>query len=165
MKYLNGSVTLEGNYYTAGHTPSAFPIGASWEGQITTRLGWDTPEEKKMRFVPFVEGSLSQASIGGNSVNTSIGYPYWMIDSRLFGGGGLLWRYGKTDDDFRMALEASYFFDDYTDQFQRFTGEIQYQIFDYTAIAASFEIYAQEKFYSNTLLLGVKYNLKTKKKK
>lgn len=164
-KHLNGSVTLEGNYYMAGKRPSTIVIDESWEGSITTRLGWDVPEEKKMKFVPFIEGSLSQASIGRSIINTSTGYPYWMIDNRLFGGAGLLWKLGKSDDDFRLNLEASHFFDDYTDQFQRYTGSMEYQIFDYTALSASFEIYAQSKFYSNNVQLGVKYNLKPKKRK
>ncbi len=164
MKYLNGSISLEGNFYTKSKEQTSVKIDQSYEGSVTGRLAMDKPEEKKFKIIPFVEGTLTQASIGRSIISPNLGYPYWMIDKRLFGGAGVGFKYGLFEDDFTGRVEAAYFFDDYTDQFQRYTGEVAYQIFDYTALTASFEIYAQSKFYSNALQLGVKYNLKPRKK-
>ncbi len=164
MKYLNASVSLEGNFYTKSKETTNVRIDQSYEGSFTGRLAMDKPEEKKMKFIPFVEGTLTQASVGRSIISPNLGYPYWMIDKRLFGGGGLEWKYGLSEDNLIARVEAAYFFDDYTDQFQRYAGEISYQLFDYTAVSASFEIYAQSKFYSNAVQLGVKYNLKPRKK-
>ena len=86
-----------------------------------------------------------------------------MIKNRLYGGGGLGWAYGL--GDFKTKLEAAYFLDDYSKNFQRYTGNVQYQLFDYTALTLNFEFFAQDKYYSNSVQLGVKYNLKKKVKR
>jgi hypothetical protein len=72
---------------------------------------------------------------------------------------------GKEESDFNCRVEAAWFYDDYSTDFKRFIGNIAYQLFDYTAITTSFEIYSQSKFYSNAIQFGVKYNLKKKQKK
>jgi hypothetical protein len=92
------------------------------------------------------------------------GYPFWAISERFYAGGGLGWKFGKEDSNFNGRVEASWFYDDYSDQFKRFIGGVSYQIADYTAITAAFEIYSQTKFYSNVLQFGLKYNLKKRKK-
>lgn len=165
LKHFNASLSLEGNYYTASKSNETVKIEASLEGSITTKLIWDDGAEKKSKFLPFLEGSLSQASIGKFYINPALGYPYWMLDERLYGGGGLGWKYGKSDENFTSRVEAAWFADDYSKSFERYTGEVAYQLFDYTEINATFEIYAQSKFYSNALLFGVKYNLKKRYKK
>lgn len=128
------------------------------EGSATLRLALDNGEERKSKFVPYLEGQYSQGSL-----QQSIGYPYWMIKERLYGGGGLGWAYGL--GDFKSKLEAGYFLDDYSKNFQRYTGNLQYQLFNYTALTLNFEFFSQDKYYSNSVQLGIKYNLKKKVKK
>jgi hypothetical protein len=165
LKHFNGSLALEGNYYTESHTHSEYTIDQSFEGSITAKFLWDDGKEKKSKFLPFVEGSLSQASIGKSIISTELGYPYWMIDDRLYGGGGIGWKYGLSESDLTARLEAGWFADDYANDFKRFTGEVAYQIFDFTKVTATFEVYVQQKFYSNAIQFGIKHNLKKKKKK
>jgi len=189
FKNINASLSIEGNYYTDGLlsidtitveppvseekvnpearnqydiiSPTQYTItkfDAGMEAAATLRLAWDNGEEKKSKFVPFLEG---QYSIG--SLDQSAGIPYWMIKNRLYGGGGLGWAYGL--GDFKTKLEAAYFLDDYSKNFQRYTGNVQYQLFDYTALTLNFEFFAQDKYYSNSVQLGIKYNLKKKVKR
>ncbi|SCY09705.1 hypothetical protein SAMN02927903_00748 [Flavobacterium caeni] len=191
FKRINASLSVEGNYYTDGllktdtitveppvseerpHDPEArrtqyeiisptqYTVSEyddAMEVAATLRLAWDNGEEKKSKFVPFLEG---QYSVGSRDQSTGI--PYWMIDNRMYGGGGLGWSYGL--GDFRSKVEAAHFFDDYSGNFQRYNGTIQYQLFDFTAIMLNFEFFAQDKYYSNTVQLGIKYNLKKKVKK
>lgn len=162
---FNASLSLEGNYYTNSRSNLAVMIDKSYEGSATGRIGWDDGIEKQMKFIPFVEGSRTQASIGKFTIDPALGYPYWMIDDRLYGGGGLAWKYGLESQNLQAKLEAAYFFDDFTNSFQRFSGEVAWQVFDYTLLTATFEMYAQEKYYSNSLQLGIKYNLKKRSKK
>ena len=191
FKIINASLSVEGNYYTDGllsiDTVSVSPPPISeekpnpnarraeyevisptqyvarefddaMEVAATLRLALDDGEEKRSKFIPFLEG---QYSVG--SLNQTIGYPYWMIKERLYGGGGLGWSYGL--GDFKTHLEAAYFLDDYSKNFQRYSGNVQYQLFDYTALTLNFEFFAQDKYYSNTVQLGIKYNLKKKVKR
>lgn len=162
---LNTSISLEGNHYTDSRGNRGIYIAKSYEGSITTKIAYDRGEEQQWKFIPFLEGSRTQAAIGRHNIDPSLGYPYWMIDDRLYGGGGLGFRYGLSESDFYGKIEATYFFDDYSKSFQRYTGELAWQIFDYTSLTASFEVYAQDKFFSNAYQLGVKYNLRKKKKK
>lgn len=163
LKYLNGSLSLEGNYYTQSKTNSAFTTGDSYEGSLTGKLSMDKGEEKKSKFLPFIEASYSQASIARGIIDNNFGYPYWIIDSRFFAGGGLGWKFGLSDSDLTGRVEAGWFYDDYSDEFKRYMGEINYQIFDYTGIKVTFELYTQSKFYSNAIQFGIKHNLKYKK--
>lgn len=166
FKNLNENFTIEGNYYNASKSHTPVRIKNSYEVIFTSKTGWDDGADVHSRFIPFVEASFSQGSIGNSyNANTSYGYPYWMVDERFYYGGGLGWRYGKVDTDLTARLEVSYFADDYSDNFMRYTGEANYQIFDYTALTATFELYTQDKFYSNAFQLGVRYNLRKKQKK
>lgn len=163
LKYLNGSLSFEGNYYTQSKTNSVFTTGDSYEGSLTGKLSLDTGEDKKSKFMPFIEASYSQASIAKGIIDDNYGYPYWIIKNRFFTGGGLGWKFGKSDSDLTGRVEAGWFYDDYSDEFKRYMGEISYQIFNYTGLKVSFELYTQSKFYSNAIQFGVKHNLKYKK--
>ncbi|ESU24886.1 hypothetical protein FEDK69T_04400 [Flavobacterium enshiense DK69] len=166
FKYFNTSLSLEGNYYTKSEKLNEdFYVDESYEGSITGKVIFDRWMQKKHRFQPFVESTRTQASLGESTIPLSTGYPYWMIDERFFIGGGLGYSIGNSDNDFNMKVEGGWFYDDYADEFTRFIGNLNYQIFDYTVISAIFEFYLQDKFYSNALQLGVKYNLKQKQKK
>ncbi|RZJ72734.1 DUF2194 domain-containing protein [Flavobacterium sp.] len=166
FRNINQNFTAEGNYYTASKSKTPVKIGASYEIILTSKTIWDDGSDVKMRFLPFAEVSFSQGSIGSTiNANTDVGYPYWLLDERLYYGGGLGWRYGLLDSNFTARLEAAYFQDDFSGNFMRYTGEVNWQIFDYTAISATMEMYTQDKFYSNAFLLGIKHNLKKRQKK
>ncbi len=162
---INTSFSLEANYYTKSNSNSVATTSDSYQGSFTTKIGLDNGEEKKSRLVPFIEASYLKSSIGKTTLDLSSGYPYWMIEHRFYAGGGLGWKFGKQESNFISRVEAAWFYDDYADEFKRFTGEISYQIRDFTAITSSFELYSQSKFYSNVIQFGIKYNLKKRQKK
>lgn len=112
-----------------------------------------------------MEASVLKSSIGNATINPSSGYPYWIIANRFYTGGGLGWKFGKEESNFTSRVEAAWFYDDYAADFKRLTGVMSYQIWDFTALTTSFELYSQSKFYSNVIQFGVKYNLKKKTKK
>jgi len=166
FKYFNTSLSLEGNYYNRSEVLNKdYYAYESYEGSATGKLIFDRWAEKKYRFLPFIESSKSEGSLGKSTVPLSSGYPYWMIDERFYLGGGLGFAIGKSEDDFSMRVEGAWFNDDYASEFTRLTGNCNYQIFDYTAITTSFEFYLQNKFYSNAFQVGIKHNLKRKQKK
>lgn len=193
FKIINASISIEGNYYTDGlisidtlrteppvneerghesnpearrqevtqidqYTQSVKTYDDAMEGSVTVRLALDNGEEKKSKFVPYLEG---QYSLG--TLDQSVGYPYWMIKERLYGGAGLGWEFHA--GNLKTKLDAGYFLDDYSKNFQRYTGNVQYQLFDFTAITLNFEFFSQEKYYSNSVQLGIKYNLKKRVKR
>ena len=162
---INTSFSLEANYYTKSNSNSVATTSDSYQGSITTKISLDNGEEKKSRLIPFIEASYLKSSLGKATVALSSGYPYWMIENRFYTGGGLGWKFGKPESNFTSRVEAAWFYDDYADEFKRFTGELSYQILDFTAITTSFELYSQSEFYSNVVQFGVKYNLKKRQKK
>lgn len=166
FKYYNTSLSVEADYYNRSEVLNKdYYVLESYEGSITGKIVFDRWGQKKYRFLPFVESTRTQASLGKSTVPLSTGYPYWMIDDRFFGGGGLGFAIGKTEDDFNMRVEGGWFKDDYASEFTRLVGNVNYQIFDFTSISASFEFYVQAKFYSNAFQVGIKHNLKRKQKK
>jgi hypothetical protein len=162
---INTSFSLEANYYTKSNSNSVATSSDSYQGSFTTKIGLDNGEEKKSRFIPFIEASYLKSSLGKATVALSSGYPYWMIDNRFYAGGGLGWKFGKPESNFTSRVETAWFYDDYADEFKRFTGELSYQIRDFTALTTSFELYSQSEFYSNVVQFGIKYNLKKRQKK
>jgi hypothetical protein len=178
---LNVSLSLEGNYYTQSKSKTVTKTSDSYEASSTGKIILDNNKDVKSKFLPFIEASYLKSSIGEATINSSSSYPYWIIDNRFYAGGGLGWKFGKIDSNFNSRLEAAWFDDNYKgdvyidengdvssdngSDFKRFTGEISYQIFDYTAIMTSFEVYSQSNFYSNVIQFGVKYNLKKRQKK
>lgn len=166
FKYFNTSLSLEGNYYNRSEVLNKeYYAYESYEGSATGKIIFNRWGEKKYRFLPFIESSRSQGSLGKSTIPLSSGYPYWMIDERFFIGGGLGFAIGKFEDDFNMRVEGAWFNDDYASEFSRLIGNFNYQIFDYTAVTANFEFYVQSKFYSNAFQVGIKHNLKRKQKK
>ena len=188
FKVINTNISFEGNYYTNGllsrdtintailnpnrKSPLARKVFTTIdkdnyeiatfddaiEGALTLRMVLDKGVIIKSKFVPFIEGQITR----GNR-DLEDGYPYWMLSSRNFGGAGVGWEF--KNKNFNSRVEAGYFLDDYTKNFRRYIGNLSYQLFDYTALTFIFEIYDQDKFYSNAFQFGVKYNLKKKTKK
>ena len=162
---LNASLSLEGNYFNRSISKTVAKTSDNYEGSATIKISLNNGVEQKSKFLPFIEASYLKSSIGAATVNPNTGYPYWIIPQRFYAGGGLGWKYGKSDSNFSSRVEAAWFYDDYSDEFKRFIGEMAFQIFDYTAITTTFEIYVQSKFYSNSLQFGVKHNFKKRQKK
>ncbi len=188
FKVINTNISFEGNYYTNGllsrdtintailnpnrKSPLARKVFTTIdkdkyeiatyddaiEGALSLRMVLDKGTVRKSKFVPFIEGQITR----GNR-DLEDGYPYWMLSSRNFGGTGLGWEFKIKN--FNSRVEAGYFLDDYTKNFRRYIGSLSYQLFDYTALTFNFEVYDQDKFYSNAFQLGLKYNLKKKTKK
>ena len=187
FKKINTSISLEGNYYTEGLlsrdtiAPPINPnrvmnpvrlgrkiytdigngftqvddIAGSYDAALTLRMMWNDGESRKSKFVPYIE---SQASYGSRDLTA--GYPYWMLKHRLYGGGGLAWEFNLPT--FTSRLEAGYFLDDFAGHFERVTAQISYQLFDFTAITLTGEVFEQSKFYSNAIQFGIKHNFKKK---
>jgi hypothetical protein len=187
FKFINTSISFEGDYYTNGllsrdtivNKPIDNPerpiekkiytaldnqrytitdFDNSYGGSLTLRFMLDKGDERKSKFIPFLE---SQVSMGSRDL--AVGYPYWMIRHRLYEGGGLGWKLKLTN--LESKIEAAYFLDDYSNNFQRYTGNISYQIFDFTALTAGVELFSQKKYYSNSVQFGIKYNMKKRTKK
>lgn len=158
LKKLNFTFSLESNYYTKSRKNEDFETENSIEGIATMRINWENGEPKKMKFIPFLETSASKGTI-----DLPGGYPYWMLEDRLFGGGGLQWKLGLDEDNLKINLEAGYFVDTFSDEFQRITGSVSYRVFNYWQINGSIELFNQDKFYSNTFNFGLKYNFRERK--
>ncbi|MEM0543945.1 hypothetical protein WFZ85_15160 [Flavobacterium sp. j3] len=88
-----------------------------------------------------------------------------MLDDRFYYGGGMAFKIGKEQDNFNMRVEASYFEDDFSDNFKRFNGQFNYLLFDYTELTATLELFIQSEYYSNAVQFGLKHSLKKRKKK
>jgi len=160
---INASLSVEGNFYTKSKTDTAIKTSNSFEGSVTTKIIWDNGLARKSKLLPLVELSYLRSSIGEATLNPALGYPYWIIPERFYSGGGLGWKYAQRD--FTSFVEGSWFYDTYTNDFKRFIGNLTYQVFDYTALTANFEMYVQSKYYSNVVQFGVKYNMKKKQRK
>lgn len=190
FKKINIALTLEGNYFTDGmlardtifRKNSSSPMtndfaeqrikitelpdgslkieefDSSYSGQISARILWDDKKKKVSKFIPFAE---SQWMLGTRDLQ--IGYPYWMLKKRLFGGGGLGWQ--LQTENLQARIEGGYFFDDFSKNFKRLTGNLSYQLFDFTALTFNLEFFNQQKYYSNSFTFGLKHNFKARKQR
>lgn len=190
LKKLNISFVLEGDYFTDGMLSrdtifrrlpgknnlstlsqenrikiTELPDGslkieefdASYSGHLSARILWDEKKKRVSKFIPFVE---SQVMLGSRDLQ--LGYPYWMLKERFFGGGGLGWELNT--ENLKARLEAGYFLDDFAKNFKRLNGSISYQLFDFTAITFNLEFFNQQKYYSNAVSFGLKHNFKARKR-
>jgi hypothetical protein len=128
------------------------------DAAATIKFMYNDGEIKKSKLIPYLE---TQFSIGSRDL--SIGYPYWMIKHRLYGGLGLGWELNVKN--FTSKIEGGYFIDDFSKTFTRVTENATYQLFDYTMLTLNIEVFIQSKYYSNSVQFGLKHNLKKKTKK
>lgn len=187
-KSINASVAVEANYYTEGllsrdtlgppintnrmMNPNKLnfrkvitdlgngvtqvdDIDDGYDSALTLRLMWDKGIAKKSKLLPFIE---SQVAYGSRDL--SVGYPYWIIKERLYGGGGVAWEFNTAN--FTSRIEGGLFADTFADYFGRLTAQISYQLYDFTALTFSAEIFQQSTFYSNAIQFGIKHNFKKK---
>ncbi|WP_323757685.1 DUF2194 domain-containing protein [Roseivirga sp.] len=148
-KFWQSSFVFLGSHYTNG----------GLEAALTSRLYANLKREEKSRFSPFAELFVSAANR-----NQENGNPYWIIDSRLYGGGGFAWTYGKNERKLKARIESGYFFDSYVDGFLRVTGNLSFPIKEYTFVTGQFELFNQSLYYSNSLQIGFKHFLDRKRK-
>jgi hypothetical protein len=142
---FNIVVALEGNYYTDG----------AIDGLILSKLGYNLKATASSTFTPFIEA----AGMLGTTDNRN-GFPYWTIKERLYGGGGLSYRYKNSRTKVEAALNTAAFLDTFSDNFLRYGGSLSYPVSDYFTIKAGAEFFTLKNFYSNNFNLGLKYYLK-----
>lgn len=142
-KRLQLTAAFEGNYYTDNVTV----------GTLTGNLGYKYHLNPRNRLLPFVE---TAASLG--NADYSLGYPYWAIEERLYGGGGLAYRYQFPKKEISFEADAAHFFDTFSGSFQRFRTTTNLPVFPYFYMNFNAEFYTIENFYSNNFRLGLKYH-------
>lgn len=129
------------------------------EGALTGRFFYNTKKGTGSRFSPYAE-----AFVSGANENQEDGNPYWIIDSRFYGGGGLAWTYGQDQSrKLYVRLEAGAFYDSYTDNFIRFTGNFAFPIKEFTYVTGQFEYFNQALYYSNGFQFGIKHYFRRRK--
>uniref|UniRef100_UPI0040489A03 DUF2194 domain-containing protein n=1 Tax=Roseivirga sp. TaxID=1964215 RepID=UPI0040489A03 len=141
-QFLQTNLAVVGSYYTNGGI----------EGALTGRLFANLKRENKGFFSPFAEVFVS-----ASNKNQPNGNPYWIIDSRFYGGGGMAWTYGRDERKLKARLEAAYFYDSYTSSFLRVSGNLSFPIREFTYVSTQFELFNQSLYYSNGLQFGVKH--------
>ena len=144
MKIFTGIGNFESNYYTDN------VFSASLSGKIL----YNIIKKPILKVYPYLESEYS-----AGSKNRPSGYPYWVLNNRFYGGGGVGLKYGiDNQTKIVFSTEAANFIDDYTDNFTRFTGQTSIRFLKYYLFKASFEYYIQSEYYSNRFNFGVQYN-------
>lgn len=131
---------LQGKLYTQG--------GKYSQGLLQIARKWGLGKFQKLS--PYLEGSGAL----GNQKFTG-GYPYWAIDRRLYGGMGMRYTYENSSRKQKYRVEAGYFFDSYSSDFQRYGLEIQQPISPHFYLTAGAEFYTIKNFYNNNFQLGL----------
>lgn len=144
-KKLKQIASIEGNYYS--------DVQADFI--LSLRTEYLLVESGLLRVSPLME-----AAYGLGSINRRDSYPYWMAEKRTYGGGGIVLGIGSDKSAFQMIADASIFSEFGQTSFERYTGNLSYQIKDFATINAGFEVYTIESFYSNVFQLGMVYNFK-----
>jgi len=136
---------LEGNHYSDDVQ----------DVQALTSISMDIKLNKRSKFRPYSElsGMLGNSSRPG-------GYPYWTLDERLYGGMGVAYEYENKQNFWKINLDAGYFLDTFSDEFQRYRGNVVWPVSKYFHFNAQAEFYTLKNFYSNNFTFGLKYFLK-----
>ena len=98
------------------------------------------------------------AGLLGNNDKSS-GYPYWTLKERLYGGFGAGYTFGNLNKDINLSLDAAYFLDTFSDNFQRYRGSFSYPFDDKLYFTGRLEFYTLKNFYSNNFGVGLRYYL------
>lgn len=144
-KKLKQILALESNYYT----------DIEYDATLVARLEYNILKLEKFQLEPLLE-----ASIGRGSVDRRLGYPYWMAENRLYGGGGAQLTMGNDTTKFKLISDIAIFAEYDQPNFERYTGTIAYRLTDFTTINGAFEFYTIENFYSNVFSFGLQYKFK-----
>lgn len=119
---------------------------------LTSRLMMKQNKKKWFRVIPFTEAFVSKSSIKQNSF-----YPYFILKEQAFIGLGTGFLFGREEDKFTFSSYGAYYFDTFTDTFTNIRGNLEYEFLKYTFLKGSYDLYFQDKYYSNTLQFGFKY--------
>lgn len=142
---LRQIISFESNYY------SDEEIDATLLG----RMEYSIVKSNGFDMSPLIEGAYTLGTVDRRD-----GFPYWMADKRLYGGGGLGLTFGKENSGFHFIADAAIFAENNHTAFERYTGNLAFRIMDFTTIKAGYEFYTIENFYSNVFQLGLTYNFK-----
>ncbi|PKD16980.1 hypothetical protein APR41_05950 [Salegentibacter salinarum] len=123
--------------------------------QALTSLSMDFKLNKMAKFRPYTEFS----GMLGNS-NRSNGFPYWTLDERFYGGLGMAYEYVNENNFWKINLDAGYFLDTFSDEFQRYRGSVVWPVTKYLHLNTQAEFFTLKNFYSNNFTFGLKYFLK-----
>jgi len=144
-KRLQQTASFEGNYYSDEQADFTFLLHTEY-------LLFDSD---MFKVSPLIEGAY-----GLGTINRRDGYPYWIANKRVYGGGGVALNIGSDTSAFRMIADAALFSEVGHPNFERYTGNLSYRIKDFSTINAGFEVYTIENFYSNVFQLGMVYSFK-----
>ncbi|MFS4492999.1 hypothetical protein [Maribacter sp. 2308TA10-17] len=144
-KRLKQIASFEGNYYS----------DVEGDFLILSRTEYLAIESSMFKISPLIE-----AAYGLGSIDRRDGYPYWMADRRIYGGGGISLGIGSETSAFQMIADASVFSEVGQVSFERYTGNLSYRIKNFSTVNVGFEVYTIENFYSNVFQLGMVYNFK-----
>lgn len=136
---------FEGNYYSDDVL----------DGQLLGNFGKNYKIGKNAKLLTYLEGS----GMLGNT-DYSMGFPYWVIEERYYGGIGLSYSYKNKENEMELGVDASAFLDTYSGNFQRYKGNAKFPIMEYLYLNANAEFYTLKNFFSNNFSLGLKYYFK-----
>jgi hypothetical protein len=95
----------------------------------------------------------------GNSNRPGI-FSYWTLDERFYGRLGVAYHYLNENNFWKLNLDAGYFLDTFSDEFQRYLGNILWPISKNLHFNTQAEFYTLKNFYSNNFTFGLKYFIK-----
>lgn len=144
-KSFKNIISLESNYYTDDE----------FETTGLLRLEYALLNLKKFKISPLLE-----TSYGFGTLNRRDGFPYWIANNRLVGGGGILFTIGSPLTNFQFTTDISLFAERDQPNFERYMGQLTYKIKKFTQIRAAYEIYTIDDFFSNVFQLGLGYRFK-----
>lgn len=148
-KTFQTSISPVFTHYTTG----------AMEGAITGTFFYNTKRGTGSRFSPYAEAFVSAAN-----ENLEDGNPYWIVDNRFYGGGGLAWTYGQDQSrKLYVRIEAGAFYDSYTESFVRLSGNFAFPLKEYTFVTGRFEYFNQAIYYSNGFQFGIKHYFRRRK--
>ncbi|APQ16699.1 DUF2194 domain-containing protein [Maribacter hydrothermalis] len=135
----------KGNYYT----------DSQYYVEGGTRLEYKLINLDKFKLSPLAEGAYALGSEDRRD-----GFPYWLTENRLYGGGGLQVQIGNEQSDFNLKSDFSIFAEQDEPTFQRYEGVLSYRIKDFTTINLNYTYFTIDQFFSNAFQLGIQYNFK-----
>ncbi len=144
-KRFQAVLYLEGNHYNDENVMDV---------QALTNVGMDFKVTKRAVLKPYTEFS----GMLGNT-NSPGGFPYWTLDKRFYGGLGASYQYENKKNFWKINLDAGYFLDTFSDEFQRYRGNMVWPISRYLHFNTQAEFYTLKNFYSNSFTFGLKYFL------
>lgn len=145
-KRFQAVLFIEGNHYSDEDVLDV---------QALANVAMDFKLTKRAVLRPYSE----LAGMLGNT-NRPGGFPYWTLDERFYGGLGASYQYRNEKNLWKIDLDAAYFLDTFSDQFQRYRGSILWPVSEYLHFNTHAEFYSLKNFYSNNFSFGLKYLLK-----